>query len=171
MEYLRKNSKNHQSEPHTFIHMDPLFRNPGSAPKLHFLSMLSCDFGQNTSSNFGEDCVCWQRSTHYAHSRITNAHIEHSVLRWAKLQYSIHYLFWESTCGLTHLSRMDFPTLIRRARPFSILRVLSGILFSNFNRTYCKPTVTILIRRRLVWICTVCICPIKRILGLYGLII
>ena len=44
--------------------------------------------------------------------------------------------------SLTHLSRMDFPTLISRTRPFSVLGLMGGILLffsfsSNFNRTYC----------------------------------
>ena len=54
-------------------------------------------------------------------------------------------------------------------------RVVSGIFhfYSNFNRTFCKQTVETLIRRhvmwRLTWVCTVCLCPTKRKLGLYGL--
>ena len=43
----------------------------------------------------------------------------------------------------------------------------------NFNRAYCKQTVGTLIRRcillHLIWVCTVCLCPTKRMLGLYGL--
>ena len=42
-----------------------------------------------------------------------------------------------------------------------------------FNKTFCKQTVKILIRHRimrcLIWVCTVCLCPIKRTLGIYGL--
>ena len=45
--------------------------------------------------------------------------------------------------------------------------------FPYFNRTFCKPTVKILSRhliiRHLIWVYTVCPCPIKSILGLYGL--
>ena len=45
--------------------------------------------------------------------------------------------------------------------------------YSNLNRIFCKHTVETLIRRRilrhLIWICTVCLCPTKRTLGLYGL--
>ena len=44
---------------------------------------------------------------------------------------------------------------------------------SNFNRTFYKQIVETLVRRRvlwrLIWICTVCLCPTKRTLGLYGL--
>ena len=43
----------------------------------------------------------------------------------------------------------------------------------KINRTFCKLTVETLIRRRVlrrpVWVCTVCLCPTKRTLGLYGL--
>ena len=44
---------------------------------------------------------------------------------------------------------------------------------SNFKRNFCKQTVKNLIRhrvsRRLIWFCTVCLCPTKRTLGLYRL--
>ena len=55
--------------------------------------------------------------------------------------------------------------------PFSGL--LDGIFHfhSNSNRTLCKETVETLIRRRvqwrLIWECIVCLCPTKRMLGLY----
>ena len=46
--------------------------------------------------------------------------------------------------------------------------------YSNLDRTICKQTVETLIgrrvMRRLVWVCTVCLRPTKRTLGLYGLI-
>ena len=46
-------------------------------------------------------------------------------------------------------------------------------LFLFSNRTFRKQTMEILIRhcvlRCLVWVCTVCLCPTKRTLGLYGL--
>ena len=59
--------------------------------------------------------------------------------------------------------------------PFPILGLLGGIFhfYSNFNKILCKQTVKTLIRRHilcLIWVCTVCICPTKRTLGLYGLI-
>ena len=48
-----------------------------------------------------------------------------------------------------------------------------GCFFSNFNRTFQKQTVETLIRCRrtlhLVWVCTVWLCPTKRMLGLHGL--
>ena len=56
-----------------------------------------------------------------------------------------------------------------------VLRVIGGIIhfYSNRNRTFCKRIVETLIRRRvlrrLVWVCTICLCPTKRTLGLYGL--
>ena len=47
------------------------------------------------------------------------------------------------------------------------------VLFSNFDKTNCKQTVKTMIRRRrtrrLTLVCTVCICPIKRTQGVYGL--
>ena len=49
------------------------------------------------------------------------------------------------------------------------------IFIQNFNRTFCKQAVKTLIRRhvvwRLIWVFTVCLCPTKRTLGLYGLTI
>ena len=45
--------------------------------------------------------------------------------------------------------------------------------YSNFNRTYCKQKVETLTRhrvlRRLIGVCTICLGPTKRMLGLYGL--
>ena len=79
-------------------------------------------------------------------------------------------LFKKDKSGLTHLSRMDSPTLIRRTNPFTNLGVLGGILclFSNSNRTLCKQILDTMIRRRLVrrliWVCNVCLCPTKRTL-------
>ena len=71
---------------------------------------------------------------------------------------------------LTHLSLMDLPTLISKTSPFPILGALGGIFhLLPFNRTFCKQTVKIVIRHRIFWVCTVCPCPIKRPLGLYGL--
>ena len=47
------------------------------------------------------------------------------------------------------------------------------IFLSNSYRPFCEQTVEIMIRRRrtrrLIWVCTVCLCPTKRTLGLYGL--
>ena len=44
--------------------------------------------------------------------------------------------------------------------------------YSNFKRNFCLQTVENLIRRRilwrLIWFCTVCGCPSKRTLGLFG---
>ena len=57
----------------------------------------------------------------------------------------------------------------------SVLRVVEryfSFLF-KFNRTFCKQTVETLIRHMqcLIWVCNVCLCPIKRKLGLYWLIV
>ena len=44
--------------------------------------------------------------------------------------------------------------------------------YSNFDKTFCKQRVENLIRRRflrrLILVCTVCQCPTKRTIGLYG---
>ena len=43
-------------------------------------------------------------------------------------------------------------------------------IYSNLNRAYCKQIVKTLIRRHLlICVCTGCLCPTKRTLGLYGL--
>ena len=76
---------------------------------------------------------------------------------------------------LNHLCRMYFPILINWTSSFQISGLLDGIFYfySNFKRNFCKQTVKNLIRcrvlRRLIWFCTVCLCPTKRTLGLYGL--
>ena len=76
---------------------------------------------------------------------------------------------------LTNLSRMDSPIFIRRTSPFLIVGLLGGIFhfYSNFQRDFCKQTVENLIRCRilrcLIRFCTVCLCPTKRMLGLYRL--
>ena len=70
---------------------------------------------------------------------------------------------------------MYFPTLIKWTSPLPIVRLL-GVIFhfySNFKRIICRQTVENLIQRhimwRLIWICSVCLCPTKRTLGLCGL--
>ena len=58
-----------------------------------------------------------------------------------------------------NLSRMDFPIYINWTSPF-IFKVCSVVFYRNSNRTFCKQTVAIQIRRRvlrrLVWDCIVC---------------
>ena len=72
---------------------------------------------------------------------------------------------------------MKFPTLISWTSPFPFYGLFGGIFhfYLNFNRTFFKQTVDTLVRRhimwRLNWVCTACLCPTKRRLGLYGLII
>ena len=69
--------------------------------------------------------------------------------------------------GISHRFQMK--------QPISVLGMLGGIFhfYSNFNRKLCKQTVGTLIRpvrlRRLIWVCTICLCPRKRMLGIYGL--
>ena len=74
---------------------------------------------------------------------------------------------------LTHLSRMEFPTVINRNSPFLFVWVGIFHFYSNFNRTFYKQTVETLIRRcvmwRLVWVCIICLRPAKTTLCLYGL--
>ena len=71
---------------------------------------------------------------------------------------------------------MGFHTIINWTSPFSIKWLLGGVFYfySNLNRTTIfKETVETLIRRRktprLIWVCTVCGCPLKWMLGLNGL--
>ena len=75
--------------------------------------------------------------------------------------------------SLTYLSRMELSNLINWTSPFPLLGGIYNIFFSNFNTTYCKKKVETLIRRRilrrLISVFTVCICPTKKTLGLYGL--
>ena len=69
--------------------------------------------------------------------------------------------------GISHCYQLN--------QSISILRNVGWYfsLPSYFGRPFCKQTVNTLIRhcvlRRLVWACTVCLCPTKRTLGLYGL--
>ena len=51
---------------------------------------------------------------------------------------------------LTHLCRMELPTVMKWTSPFPILGLLGGIFhfYSNFKRNFCKQTVKNLIRRR-----------------------
>ena len=61
---------------------------------------------------------------------------------------------------------MNLPTIISRTSPFQILGMLGGACIESiFKRTLCMQIVKILI-----CISTVCPCPIKGTLGLYGLI-
>ena len=43
MGYLRKWDKMSKENPHTIIHMNPLFRNPGSAPAYGGLSTIKSE--------------------------------------------------------------------------------------------------------------------------------
>ena len=60
-------------------------------------------------------------------------------------------------------------------KSISVLRGVRWYFFilSSFNRKLCKQTVETLIRRRilwrLIWVCTICLCPTKRTLGIYKL--
>ena len=53
--------------------------------------------------------------------------------------------------------------------------LVAYVLYIRFCKqtAFCKQTVETLIRRHvlrlLIWLCTVCLCPTKRTLGLYGL--
>ena len=76
---------------------------------------------------------------------------------------------------LTHFCRMYFPILINWVNLFIILGLLGGIFhfYSNFKRNFCQQTVENVIwchiLGRLIWVSTVCLCPTKMMLGLYGL--
>ena len=53
---------------------------------------------------------------------------------------------------------------------FSVLLGRTFHFYSDFNRAFSNQTVDTLIRRRvlrrLIWVCTVCLCPTKKTLGL-----
>ena len=80
------------------------------------------------------------------------------------------------TISFTLLSRMKLPTFIKWFSLFSSSRLL-GVVFhsySTFDRKSCKQTMENLIRHyslcRLILACTICLCPTKRMLALFGLI-
>ena len=76
---------------------------------------------------------------------------------------------------LTQLCRIHFHMLINWTSQFRILGLLGGNFhfYSKLKRNFCTQTVENLIRRRilrrLIWFCTVCRCPTKMTLDLYGL--
>ena len=78
---------------------------------------------------------------------------------------------------LTHLNVIEFPSLINWTSPFTFLGLLGCIshFYSNFNGTPWEETLLTIIRRYIlqhqIWVCTVCLCPTKRVHGLYGLIL
>ena len=91
---------------------------------------------------------------------------------------------WTHSCKqqFSHLSGWNFLSLSvgRVYFKFSGCRVFFFFFFfffhffSNLKRNFCKQTAENLIRRSVLWrlicFCTVCRCPIKRTLCLYGLI-
>ena len=91
------------------------------------------------------------------------------------LSYFDHLKKPLTLCLLTHISRMELTTLTNWVSLFLFKGLLGGSFhfYSHFNRIFCMQTVKTLIRRhvlwRLIWVCTVCLCPTKRTLGLYGL--
>ena len=71
---------------------------------------------------------------------------------------------------------MDFSNLYQLDQSIFIFKgccVAVFIFIQNFKSAFCKQIVETLIRRRVlrrrIWVCTVCLCPTKRMLGLYGL--
>ena len=63
--------------------------------------------------------------------------------------------------GISHFYQLD--------QSISVLRVVGWYFFvfiQTLIRAFCKETVENLIRRHLIWVCTVCQCPTKRWLGL-----
>ena len=70
--------------------------------------------------------------------------------------------------GISHRYQLDQSISVLRGVRWYFFR-----FYSNFNRKLCKQTVETLIRRRilwrLIWVCTICLCPTKRTLGIYGL--
>ena len=72
---------------------------------------------------------------------------------------------------------MEFPTVTcvnwTSPFPFQGLVGISFHFYSKLKRSFCEPIVEIQIRRRvlwrLIWVCTVPLCPTKSTLGLYSL--
>ena len=74
----------------------------------------------------------------------------------------------ENNAMLTHLRRMEFPTIIYWTGPFPGL--LGGIfIFIQILKEHSVSKQWRPRMWRLIWVCTVCVCPTKRKLGLYGL--
>ena len=69
--------------------------------------------------------------------------------------------------SLTHFCLVDLSILINWMSLFPILGLCSVLFhfYSISNRKSCKQTVKTLI----IWVCTVCLCPKKGMLCLYGL--
>ena len=67
---------------------------------------------------------------------------------------------------------MEFPIIINWTSPLPFKGLLGRyfLIYQSSNRIFFKQTVEILIRHRilwrLIWFCTVCLCPTKRTLGL-----
>ena len=100
-----------------------------------------------------------------------------SVKGWSRLTVtfiSFKTLISNTVNHLTHISLVDYSTLIYWMSPFPILGVAGELLYSISNRNFSKQTVKTPIRRRilrrLIWVCTVCLCHKNGTLGLYGLI-
>ena len=73
-----------------------------------------------------------------------------------------------------HLSRMEFTTLINWTSLLPFQGLLDDFFFKpNFNRAFRKQIVETLVKRRvmrrLIFVCTIFICPTKRMLCLYWL--
>ena len=75
--------------------------------------------------------------------------------------------------SIYYLAEWNFPLISIGPVHFHLKGCRVVYFYSNFNRTFCKQTVETLIRCRilqhLIWVFTVCLCPTKRMLGLYGL--
>ena len=77
--------------------------------------------------------------------------------------------------ALTHIWLADFSILINRASPFPNSGVSGAFFYFEFifGRISCKQIVQTLIKChvlwRLIWVCTVCLCPKNGTLGLYRL--
>ena len=70
---------------------------------------------------------------------------------------------------------MEFPKIIKWTSPFLFEGKLGSKFkfHSNLKSTFCAQAVKNLIKHHvllhLIWFCTVCQCPLKRMLGLNGL--
>ena len=76
--------------------------------------------------------------------------------------------------GLSHLCRIELPTVINWASSFPFEGLLGGSFHfhSTFDRLFCKQAVESLIRRCVLWrlalVFTVCPCPTKGRLAYMG---
>ena len=113
------------------------------------------------------------------HTLVANFNVANksvNVIRELKILAKIfEFTVFDRLNYLTHLRRMYYSILKDWIGPFQILLMFGGIFTFNLiiKRNFFEKTVENLVKRcvlrRLIRFCTVCRCPTKRTLGLYGL--